>query len=59
MRDTAPETMLSSEAFVDAEAEIYLREGNSPWTLVATVPVERRIGSKTAGGPVVPIAPAH
>ena len=56
MRDTAPETMLANEAFVDAEADIFLREGNSPWTVVATVPVERRIGSKNAVIPVVPAA---
>ena len=57
MRDTAPETMLANEAFVDAEAEIFLREGNSSWTVVATVPVERRIGSKNAVIPVLPAAP--
>lgn len=57
MRDTAPEAMLANEAFVDAEAEIFLREGNSSWTLVATAPIERRIGSKSAVIPVIPEAP--
>ena len=54
-----PESMLVHEAFKDAKADVFLREGSSGWIWMAAVDVERRIGSKTAGVPVVPITPAH
>ena len=54
-----PESMFAHEAFKDAKADVFLREGRSGWIRMAAVDVERRIGSKTAGVPVVPVAPAH
>jgi hypothetical protein len=58
MRDTAPEDMLQNPGFVDATATLYIRAGSSPWTLmVEGVKVERRIGSKSAVIPTVPVAP--
>jgi len=54
-----PESMFVHEAFKDVKADVFLREGRSGWTLMTAVDVERRIGSKTAVVPVVPIAPAH
>jgi len=58
MRDTAPEEMLKNEGFRDAKATLYLRAGSSSWTLMAEgIAVERRIGSKSAVIPTVPVAP--
>jgi len=57
MYDTTPEDMMKSEAFKDARAEIYLREGSSPWVKMEEVAVERRIGARSAVLPVVPIVP--
>jgi hypothetical protein len=58
MRDTAPEDMLKNDGFQDAKATLYLRAGSSPWTLMAEgITVERRIGSKSAVIPMVPVAP--
>jgi hypothetical protein len=54
-----PESMFIHEAFRDAKADVFLREGSSGWIRMAAVDVERRIGSKTAVVPVVPIAPAR
>ena len=54
-----PESMFAHEAFKDAKADVFLREGRSGWIRMAAVDVERRIGSKASGVPVVPIAPAH
>lgn len=54
-----PESMFAHEAFKDAKVDVFLREGRSGWILMAAADVERRIGSKTAGVPVVPAAPAH
>lgn len=56
MRDTTPEGMMENEAFKDARAEIYLREGSSSWVKMEEVPVERRIGSRSAVLPVVPLS---
>jgi hypothetical protein len=56
MRDTTPEDMLKNEAFKDARAEIYLREGASTWVKMQEVPVDRRIGARSAVLPVVPMA---
>jgi hypothetical protein len=57
MRDTTPEGMLENEGFKDARAEIYLREGSSPWVKMDEVPVDRRIGSRAAVIPTVPLSP--
>jgi hypothetical protein len=57
MRDTTPEDMLKNEGFRDARAEIYLREGGSSWVKMEEVPVERRIGSRSAVIPTVPLSP--
>ena len=57
MRDTTPEDMLKNEAFKDARAEIYLREGSSSWVKMEEVPVDRRIGSRSAVIPTVPLSP--
>jgi hypothetical protein len=54
-----PESMFAHEAFKDATVDVFLREGRSDWTRMTGAPVERRIGSKTAGVPVVPAVPAH
>lgn len=58
MFDTAPEDMLKNEGFQDAKATLYVRSGNSPWTSLAEgLLVERRIGSKSAVIPTVPMTP--
>jgi hypothetical protein len=57
MRDTTPEAMLKNEAFKDARAEIYLREGSSSWVKMEEVPVDRRIGSRSAVIPTIPLFP--
>jgi hypothetical protein len=57
MRQTPPEEMLLNEGFKDARAEIFLRQGSSNWTKMTEVRVDRRIGSKSASVPTVPVAP--
>jgi hypothetical protein len=57
MRDTTPEEMMKNEAFRDARAEIYLRQGSSSWIKMQEVPVERRIGSRSAVIPTFPLSP--
>jgi hypothetical protein len=50
--------MLQNEGFQDAKATLYVRAGSSSWTLMAEgIAVERRIGSKSAVIPTVPVAP--
>jgi hypothetical protein len=56
MRQTPPEDMLKNDGFKDAKAEIFLREGSSPWTKMTEVPIDRRIGSRSAVIPTVPAA---
>jgi hypothetical protein len=58
MRQTAAEDMLKNEGFRDAKVALWLREGNSSWTKMTEVEVDRRIGSKTAVIPTVPTVPA-
>jgi hypothetical protein len=41
-----PPDMLRSPGFRDATAEIFVRIGPSKWAMLATAPVERRIGAK-------------
>jgi hypothetical protein len=41
-----PPDMLRSPGFRDATAEIFVRIGASNWAMLATAPVERRIGAK-------------
>jgi hypothetical protein len=58
-----PESIFQHEEFREVRAEIFLREGGSPWrnsqwTKVAEVLVERRIGPKSAGDPALLPAPA-
>jgi hypothetical protein len=58
MVDTDPEDMLKNEAFQDAKATLYVRSGSSSWTPMAEgLPVERRIGSRSAVIPTVPVPP--
>jgi hypothetical protein len=52
-----PESMLTHEQFKDARADVFLREGRSGWVLMTAVPIERRIGSKSAVIPVLPVDP--
>jgi hypothetical protein len=47
-----PESMFTHPQFRDANVDVFLRIGSSPWTKFFTADVERRIGSravKTAG----------
>jgi hypothetical protein len=44
----APETMLAHELFKDANVEVFLRVGSSPWVKFVETAVERRIGSRAA-----------
>jgi len=41
-----PTDMLRSPGFRDATAEIFVRIGPSKWAMLATAPIERRIGAK-------------
>src|SRR5262245_8891748 len=54
-----PESMFAHQAFRDAKAEVFLREGSSGWIKMAAVDVERRIGSKGATEPGVPVVPVR
>jgi hypothetical protein len=55
MRQTPPEDMLKNDGFRDAKADVFLREGSSSWTKMTEVAVDRRIGSRSAVIPTVPV----
>jgi hypothetical protein len=57
MRQAGAEEMLKNEGFKDAKANVFLREGNSSWTKLLEVQVERRIGSRNAVIPTMPAPP--
>lgn len=42
-----PESMFQHESFRDANVDVFLRIGSSPWTKFDTVDVERRIGTRS------------
>jgi hypothetical protein len=43
-----PEQMIAHPQFRDVWAEVYVRVGSSPWTKMATVDIERRLGPRGA-----------
>ena len=51
--DGAPESMFTHPQFRDANVDVFVRIGSSPWTKFLNADVERRIGSRTvqAGAP--------
>ena len=51
-----PESMFQHELFQDAKADIFLREGSSPWTKMGEAVIDRRIGSR-AVPPLVTTSP--
>jgi hypothetical protein len=46
-----PAAFFEHPQFKDAVIKLYVRSGSSPWVLLATAEVERRIGTKTLPGP--------
>lgn len=48
-----PKTFFAHKLFKDARAQVWLRVGNSRWSLFAEPDVERRIGSRSVEGLLV------
>lgn len=46
-----PETMFQHDNFRDANVDVFLRIGSSPWTKFFTADVERRIGTRSVQAP--------